>query len=199
MTITATDLMTAEQFFEWIDRPENAGKHFELERGRIAEVSRPGEAHGYVPGNIARILGNHTHEKRTGYVCGNDTGVIWERAPDTVRGPDVIYYAKKVKRRDLNPRYSDEVPNLVVEVLSPNDRMSKVNTRIGKFLDHGVAIVWLADPTDSTITVYRANRAPRVYQPEEEITGEELMPDFRVRVSEFFDLPGEDEEEAEPA
>lgn len=193
---TTTELMTADQFFDWVNRPENAGKHYELERGRVVEVSRPGEAHGYVAANVARILGNYAHARKKGYVCGNDTGVIWERSPDSVRGPDVIYYDKKVRRRDLTPRYSDEVPQLVVEVLSPNDRMSKVNARIGKFLARGVAVVWLADPEDATITVYRANQAPKVLQPDEEITGEEVLPDFRIRVSELFAVPGEEEVES---
>jgi Uma2 family endonuclease len=195
MTTAATDLMTAEQFFDWVNRAENAGKHYELERGRVVEVSRPGEAHGHAAGNVTRILGNYTYAHKRGYVCSNDTGVIWERSPDTVRGPDVIYYEKKARRRDLTLRYSDEVPQLVVEVLSPNDRMSKVNARIGKFLERGVTLVWLADPEDSTITVYRANQSPKVYQPDEEITGEEVLPDFRIRVAEFFALPADQEDE----
>jgi Uma2 family endonuclease len=195
MTTTATDLMTAEQFFDWVSRPENGGKHYELERGRVVEVSRPGEHHGYVALNIGRILGNYTHAKKKGYVCGNDTGVIWERKPDTVRGPDVIYYAKRIRRRDLNPRYSDEIPQLVVEVLSPNDRMSKVNARIADFLAKGTPLVWLADPEDSTVTVYRADRAHKVLQPGDEITGEDVLPDFKVRVAEFFEVPGDEEDE----
>ena len=56
-----------------------------------------------------------------------------------------------------------------------------------------VVVVWLADPEDSTITVYRADRAPRVYQPEEELTEEEVLPGFRQRVGDFFRAPGEDQ------
>jgi Uma2 family endonuclease len=199
MTTTTTQLMTAEQFHDWVNQSENAGKHYELERGRVIEVSRPGELHGFVAVNIGRILGNYTFERRKGYVCGNDTGVIWERGPDTVRGPDLIYYDKKSRGRDLSPRYSDVVPKLVVEVLSPNDRTGKVNKRIAQFLKWGVAVVWLADPDDSTITVYRPDRAHKVYSADEELTDEELLPGFRCRVGDFFILPGEDEEEAAPA
>src|SRR5262249_56365654 len=88
VTTTATDLMTAEQFFDWVNRPENAGKHYELERGRVVEVSRPGEAHGSVAANFTRLLLNYAFARKKGYVCSNDTGVIWERSPDSVRGPD---------------------------------------------------------------------------------------------------------------
>jgi Uma2 family endonuclease len=102
MTPTAAQLMTAEQFHDWANRSENAGKSYELERGRVVEVGRPGERHGFVAGNIGRILGNYTCEQGTGYVCTNDTGVLWERDPDTVCGPDVIYYAREGEE-GLNP------------------------------------------------------------------------------------------------
>jgi Uma2 family endonuclease len=195
---TATQLMTADQFYDWVNRPENAGKHYELERGRVVEVGRPGELHGYVAGNIGRILGNYTHERRKGYVCLNDTGVLWEQDPDTVRGPDVIYYDRRSRARDLNPSYYDEVPKLVVEVLSPNDRMGKVNKRIAQFLKWCVAF-WLADPDDCTITVYRPDRAHKVYNSDEELTDEEVLPGFRSRVGDFFTLPGENNEDDQPA
>ncbi len=38
MTITTGTSMTAEEFDEWANRPENAGKHSELERGEVVEV-----------------------------------------------------------------------------------------------------------------------------------------------------------------
>ena len=52
MTAATAQLMTAEQFHDWVNRPENSGKHYELDCGRVVEVSRPGEQHGFVAGNI---------------------------------------------------------------------------------------------------------------------------------------------------
>ncbi len=34
MATVSADLMTAEQFYDWVHRPENADRFFELERGR---------------------------------------------------------------------------------------------------------------------------------------------------------------------
>jgi hypothetical protein len=45
--------LTAEEFYDWAHRPENAGKSYELERGEVVEVSRPGELHGVVCANVA--------------------------------------------------------------------------------------------------------------------------------------------------
>src|SRR4051794_15855278 len=98
--------MTAEEFFDWVHRPENAGRRYELERGRVVETSRPAphvseEERGFVAANVGRILGNYSHARKSGYVCGNGTGVVWERSPDEVRGPAVIYYDKRARFRDL--------------------------------------------------------------------------------------------------
>ena len=58
MTAIATKPMTAEEFFDWVNRPENRQGKFELEQGEIVAMSRSGKRHGFVCGNIARILGN---------------------------------------------------------------------------------------------------------------------------------------------
>ncbi len=191
MTTTLTKLLTAEELHEWANRPENAAKSYELERGEVVEVSRPVERHGAVCANLVRILGNYTFQRRQGYVCANDTGIIWERDPDTVRGPDVILYDKARRYADLCPKYSDEAPTLAVEVTSPNDRVGKINLRIAEFLGWGVRVVWLVDPEDRTVTVYRADQGLRVFTADRELT-DEALPDFRCRIADFFYLPGEE-------
>src|SRR4051794_6418507 len=128
-----TELMTADQFWDWVWLPENAGKHFELERGEVVEVSRPGETHGSVCHNVNFVLGTFVRTRRKGLVLSNDTGIIWERDPDTVRGPGVFFYETKPRFVDLNPRWSDVPPLLVVEVVSPNDKMSRLTRRVTEF------------------------------------------------------------------
>src|SRR5262245_23173887 len=142
MAIPSTDSMTADQFFDWVNHPENAGRQYELERGRIVEVSpvlaiEPREAafvRGLVNVNVARILGNYSRERKRGYACGFGTGIIWEREPDTVRGPTVSYFDRKVKFGDLNPRFSPHLPCLIVEVLTHDARFNRVLRRINQFL-----------------------------------------------------------------
>src|SRR5688572_12081832 len=40
-----TKPMTAEEFFDWVHLPKNRDRHFELEKGEVVQVSRPGEKH----------------------------------------------------------------------------------------------------------------------------------------------------------
>jgi Uma2 family endonuclease len=191
MTTMTTGRMTAEEFFEWANRPENRDRHFELDRGKVVEVSRPGERHGFICGNVTRILGNFTFQRRKGYVCSNDTGLIVERDPDTVRGPDVVLYDEARRYDELETRYPDRLPKLAVEVLSPNDQWGKVTRRINLFLTRGILLVWLVDPAGRTVTVYRPNQLAQVVEEDEELGGGEVLPDFRCRVADLFFLPGE--------
>src|SRR5712692_10238170 len=121
-TAAITKLMTAEEFYDWVHRPENENKWFELVRGEVIELPPPAKPHGFVTNNVGRILGNYTFQRGKGYVAGNDCGVILERDPDIVRGPDVALYEDAQTFAELHPKYGDVLPRLAVEVLSPNDR-----------------------------------------------------------------------------
>ena len=62
-------------------------------------------------------------------------------APRRVRVPDLAVTTSKAKGRILR-----EPPLLCVEILSPEDRVSRVEDRIGEYLRMGVLHVWLIDP-----------------------------------------------------
>lgn len=191
MATVATPLLTAEEFFEWVHRPENTDRHFELEQGEIVELPPPGKFHGFVCANISRILGNFTVQRRKGYVCTNDAGVIVERDPDSVRGPDVTLYEDSQDASHMERQYAVRPPVLAVEVLSPTDRLNKVIVRVTQLLSRGVQLVWVVDPDTRDVSVYRAGKDPHVLAAGQEITGDDVLPDFRCRVAEFFEIPGQ--------
>ena len=190
-TGTTTKLMTAEEFCDWVHQPENDNKWFELVRGEVIELPPPYKPHGVVCGNVSWVLGSYIRQRRKGYVASNDAGVILERDPDTVRGPDVALYEDAEKFEDLHPKYGEVPPRLAVEILSPNDRANKVLRKITDYLTNGVELVWLLDPEDRTVTVYRPDKRPYIVKVGEELTGDEVFPDFRCTVADLFFIPGD--------
>jgi hypothetical protein len=66
----------------------------------------------------------------------------------------------------------------------------KALTASSSLLTWGAALVWLIDPEDRTVTVYRRDRAHRVLKAEDELTGEDILPALRCRVADFFYMPG---------
>jgi Uma2 family endonuclease len=157
----------------------------------VIEMPPPGERHGVVCGIVGWVLSGFVHRQRRGYVCTNDTGVVLETDPDTVRGIDVTLYDEPRRYDELVANYTTRLPRLAVEVLSPEDRPGKTTRRVYQFLRHGIPLVWPVDPEDREITVYRPGREPYVLGVQDEITREEVLPDFCAPVADFFRLPGE--------
>jgi Uma2 family endonuclease len=190
-TITAKKLMTAEEFYEWANHPDNRDKYCELERGEIVELSRPGKIHGLVCGNVVWVLGGYVRQRKKGYVCSNDTGVVVARGPDTVRGPDVMLFEDAARIEDVSEKYGEKPPVLAVEVLSPNDTTGKIIRRISEQKRFGTRLIWVVDPDARNVVVYQPGKEEKVVSESEELTGEEVLPDLRVRVAELFALPGQ--------
>ena len=137
----APKLMTAEEFYDWVHRPENSDRWFELARGEVIELPAPGVAHGVVCCNVSWILANYVRHRAKGYVASNDAGVILERHPDTVRGPDVGVYEDVRTFAELPANYNEIAPRLAVEVLSPRDRADWMTRKVNDYLRHRVAMV----------------------------------------------------------
>ncbi len=186
-----TKLMTAEEFADWVDRPENENKYFELVRGEVIELPLPMKRHGTICMNTGSMLWVYTRQRGKGYVTANDAGVILERDPDTVRGPDIALYEDAQTFAELHPKYGEIPPRLAVEVLSPNDRADRMMRKVSDYLRSGVDMVWVIDPEARTVTVHRPGKGQRVYEEHEELDGEDVLPGFRCRVADIFLLPGE--------
>ncbi len=183
MSAVLTKPITAEEFAR-MPEPFD-GALLELVRGEVVEVSRPKPRHGHICSKIDRRLGTFVEANKLGWVLSNDTGVIVERDPDTVRGPDLCFYS--LERMPFLPEtYSEFAPELAVEVLCPDDRRSDVLEKIREFLAAGVNVSWVVNPDDRTVTVYTGNMRGVEYGPADTIDGGEVIPGFSVRVSEFF-------------
>ncbi len=177
-------LITAEQFAE---RPD-PGHPEELVRGRIVPMPMTRPRLGEICGRTDRVLGVFVDEHDLGRVLTNDTGVITERGPDTVRGADLAYYSfARVPKGPLPDRYLDVAPELVVEVLSPTDRWPKVMVKVGEYLAAGVLVVLVLDDERRAAHVFTAEGANRILSAEDELTLPELFGEgLRVRVERFF-------------
>ncbi len=183
-TAEMLELMTAEQFGQ---RPD-PGHPEELVQGRIVAMSVPDRRHGYFCGRADRIFGNFVDERDLGRMITNDSGVITERDPDTVRGADIACYSyARLPRGPLPAGYGPEVPELLVEVCSEGDRWREVLEKVSEYLNAGVSVVVVLDPEPRVAHVFRADAPPRILGAEEELTLPGILVDFRVRVGRFLE------------
>ena len=172
------------------DRPENADRRFELDRGEVVEMPSPGEAHAMVCWFVIAVLTDYVRARKAGQVLTNDCGLIVRRGPDTVRGPDVMLFLESRTLDQAGRGHVDRVPPLVVEVFSPSDKPGKLPSRVGQYHLRGVPLVWVVFPEERTVNVYRPDEFPKVFEESDELTGHNVLPDFRCRVADLFALPG---------
>jgi len=163
--------------------PED-GYKYELVDGAI-EVSPGGMRHAKVGGKIFYLLKRTADRTGEGEVYGPDVGLTLPNG--NVRSPDVCYVRREKLPGGESPEgFGEVVPDLVVEVLSPGDRMRQVAGKIGEFLDAGTPLVWLVDPKSRTVTIYRSLSDTKHLTENDTIDAEPVLPGFSVRVSEFF-------------
>ncbi|CAN5795505.1 Uma2 family endonuclease [soil metagenome] len=181
---TAQTLITAEEYNQLPD----PGFPTELVQGRVVKMTVPGPRHGQVCCKATRIVGNYVEEHDLGHVVSNDSGIITERDPDTVRGADVAFYSyARYPKGPLPKNYTPAVPELVFEVRSPSDRWAKVVKKVAEYLDAGVLVVCVLDPEAQTAHLYAADEPVQVLSKDQELSIPEILGEFRVLVGRFFD------------
>jgi len=181
---TAEALLTAEEF----GRRPDPGHPEELVQGRIITMPPPQPRHGQVCVKVIRILDRYVEEHDLGQVLSNDSGVITERDPDTVRGADISFYSyQRLSKGPIPVGYLAFPPNLVVEVCSPDDRWRDLLVKVNEYLEVGVTAVVVLDPEPRTAHIFRADRAPQQIGPDHDLMVPDILGDFRVKLARFFE------------
>jgi Uma2 family endonuclease len=181
----AGSLLTAEEYGAL---PDN-GVPSELVRGKIVPLYVPTPRHGQICSEVIWIIGRYLDEHDLGHLVGNDSGIITERDPDTVRGADIAFFSyKRVPPGRLPDGYLPVVPELVFEVRSPRDRWGYLLTKAGEYLEAGVTVACILDSMTERCHVYRnEGEENQVFLPDQELTIPDVLPDFRVVVQRFFE------------
>src|SRR3989440_521132 len=120
-------------------------KRVELVRGMLVVREPAGYAHGRVAMNLAVRLATYVEGARAGQVFAAETGFTLARGPDTVRAPDVAFVTHERLPPPSTTGYPALAPDLVVEVLSPDDRPGEMLGKVADWLSAGTRIVWVVD------------------------------------------------------
>lgn len=180
---TGVVLLTAEEYRQLPDD----GRFTELVRGEVVEMARPTIRHGEICVQIAYLIRRFLENHPTGRVIANDPGVITERGPDTVRGPDVAYLSyTNYPKGPLPKEYAETPPEVVFEVRSPSDRWADIGQKVAEYLAAGVSAACVADEDSSTVTVYRRAGETR-FIGDQEVMLPEIHADLRIAARRFFE------------
>lgn len=187
MTIPATGgkLITADDLLRLCNARVIKG---ELVRGVFNETMSAGREHGEVAAAIALAFGNHVRPRRLGRISAPDGGVLLERDPDTVREPDAAFFSAETLPLDVKVRgYYEVVPDLVVEIVSPNDSPDYVAQRVAMWRSFGVLLVCAVYPVARTVAAHPLNGTALLYTEDYTLDGGTVLPDFQCTVRDILD------------
>ena len=162
------------------------GKYYELVDGQL-EIKDVGFESSRIAIRLAAYLFNYCEKMKLGWVLGSDASYQCF-SPDSqrVRKPDVSFISLEKIPLDHPPMgFIPVPPDLAVEVISPNDLADEVDQKVIDYLDAGVRLVWVIHPVLAQVMVYRPNSA-QALSSQDELSGEDVIPGFRVKISDVL-------------
>ncbi len=180
---TETRLLTAEDLWNISDN----GMRHELVDGELRTMAPAGGEHGGIVMHFGGRLATFVEDHDLGVMMSSETGFVIAGEPETVRCPDFAFVAKsRIPQEGIPKGFWKIVPDLACEVVSPSDTLFDVEEKVQQYLQSGVRLVWLINPKQRTVTVYRPGPIVRVLTIRDSIEGEEVIPGFSYRVQKVF-------------
>jgi len=177
MSLTVKDLKKLQQ-----QHPEY---RMELVGGEIVLMSPSGLESDEVALEIAAQLRNWVRPRRLGRVLGSSAGFVLPNADEDIRAPDASFIkAERLKRTTED--FAQLVPDLVFEVKSKTDSLTKLRSKIQEFLKLGSQIGVLVDPRTQIMEVYRLGVEAVVLHNGDVFAVPDLLPNWEMEVESIW-------------
>ncbi|MGI8914487.1 MAG: Uma2 family endonuclease [Chloroflexota bacterium] len=174
------------------DIPDD-GRIRELVDGQILDWGMTSVRHASLESLLTIVIGNHVRERRLGRVMNGEGTVSILGSANHARLFDVAFYRRGRLPRDVDAAATTIAPDLVIEILSPTDRVAMVEAKIDDWLRTGVVLLWYINPQTGTTTVYHEGTIRRVLAGEL-LTGCDVLPGLQLRLQDLLDELVDDEE-----
>lgn len=180
-TIVAERLITAEEF---LCMEENKGA--ELVDGRIEEKQMGAES-ALIGNDLLFEMKLVANRDKLGTVGGMEFGIqCWPDHPNRVRKPDVLF----IRRERLPGRpprgWLTIAPDLVAEVVSPNDTVEKLERKLREYKEAGIPLIWVIYPDAGTADVLGANLPRTQLGRDGVLDGGDILPGFTLKLADLF-------------
>jgi Uma2 family endonuclease len=163
------------------------GMRYELVRGVLLTMAPAFDEHGKLADRIGRSLDWHVYPRELGEVKRAEIGYLLTTDPDTVRAADLAFVTKEHRAALGAYRgYFPGSPDLVVEVVSGNDRYGNVDKKVGEWLEHGAQLVFVVNPRRRIVVVHRPGQQPRPLGLNDMLDGEDVVPGWSMAVRDLF-------------
>lgn len=150
-------------------------------------MSPAGGKHGRIAQRINKLLANHVDENNLGVSFAAETGFLIETNPDTVRAPDGAFVKQdRWDQLDETEGFLELAPDLAIEVVSPSDSFSYIESKAQMWLESGTRAVVVVDPSDNSVRVYRNQSIIDVFRIGDNVDVSDVVSGWSFDVADLF-------------
>ena len=157
----------------------------ELLDGEIV-MSPAGSEHGRKIMRFAGTFGHYIYQKKLGEIFDGQTG--FRMKSSDVLSPDISFvsYKRLAGLHEAPEGFYEGAPELAMEFLSPRESLKRLNRKLTQYFENGTRLAWVMNSKRRVVAVHRDVENPRELAEPEELTGEDVVPGFRIPVAEIF-------------
>ncbi len=190
ITIPKGFRVTPEQF-DQLAQAEQLARMELTKDGELIVMSPTGGTAGRKNRRLTQQIGIWTDRDGTGEAF--DSSTIFVLPNGARRSPDVSW-VKLERWNRLTQAQQDGfppiTPDFVIELVSPSDlknqRYEVLQAKMQEYLDNGVRLGWLIEPSAKTVEIYRVGQQVEILNNPQTLSGEDVLPGFVLDLSEIF-------------
>ena len=178
-TLELADEMDDKAFYRFCRRND----HLRFERnpdGTILIMPNTGGKTGKKNSeiNFELVLWNRQHKKGVVF----DSSTAFKLPNFATRSPDASWISDNRWNKlteDEQERFPPIAPDFVVELMSASDKIKKAQEKMHEYIENGVQLAWLIQPSSQTVFIYRADGTiSKVIDFDTKLSGENVLPEF---------------------
>ncbi len=170
---------TAQEF----EKMPEFNERYELINGKLIEKPMPKVEHGLIADIIRIALHEHDRAKNLGVMLAEISVSIRE---DYTPAPDLSFWM--ADRKPARKVLIAARPDLAIEIQSRDQRLTELRDKALEYLKAGVKLVWIIQPNKKIAAVFHLGQTkPITIQPTGELDGEDVIPGFKLKLSELFE------------
>ncbi len=159
---------------------------YELVDGRLVEVN-VGTISSRVAGTVTKLLTNHCDSPLIAHVFPEHGYTCFPGKRNRMRRPDVsLVLAQRMAPEMFAEGFTSIPPDLAIEVVSPNDTALDLEDKLDDYRAAQIPLVWIIFPPTRRVRVIHRGVTRPDLGPDDELTGEDILPGFRCRVADLF-------------
>jgi Uma2 family endonuclease len=179
--------LTSEEFYQLCqDNPD-----LKLERnaaGELIIMPPTGGETGKRNANLIFQLAQWNEQNQLGEVFDSSTGFTLPNGAD--RSPDASW-VEKIRGNSLTKEQREKFiplcPDFVIEILSPSDRLPKVQEKMQEYLENGCRLGLVINRKKQELEIYRPHQQVEIIQAPQSFGAEDVLPGFILNLQKIWE------------